>query len=300
MGLSTHEIDGMVGDIIDFAEIGEFFEQPLRVYSSGMQARLAFAVATAVKPDILIVDEILSVGDSYFQHKSFDRIRRFKEQGVAILFVTHGMSDVRTLCDRVILLDKGVVLKDGLPDEVVDYYNALIAEKENSKLSIEQRRESSGWLVTRSGTLDAVTKHFELTDYKSEQSVSVVQVGQHLVLRIGVKASTAIEKLVLGLMIRDRTGHIVWGTNTWHTKQVIENVESGERIEFKWRFKCALGPGSYGISYALTSSDTHTDMNFEWVDNAIVFDVFNADALVFVGTACLDLDISIERQGIDG
>jgi len=127
MGFSVTEISAAMPQIESFAEIGEYFDQPVRTYSNGMQMRVAFATATAYQPEFLIVDEVLSVGDSYFQHKSFDRIRQFKEMGTALLFVTHAMGDVRTLCDRAILLDKGHVLRDGLPDEVVDYYNALIA-----------------------------------------------------------------------------------------------------------------------------------------------------------------------------
>ena len=145
MGYSQAEIEHAMPDIESFAEVAEYFDKPVRTYSSGMQMRVAFGVATAFKPDLLIVDEALSVGDSYFQHKSFDRIRKFRDEGVSIMLVTHSMSDVRTLCDRVILLDKGRVLKDGQPDEVVDYYNALIAQKEGTSLTVEQRREWLGY-----------------------------------------------------------------------------------------------------------------------------------------------------------
>ena len=158
MGLSQARLSELMPHIEDFAEIGEFFDQPLRTYSSGMQARLAFALATAERPDVLIVDEVLSVGDSYFQHKSFDRIRSFRAAGTSIILVTHSLGDVRALCDRVILLDKGHVLKDGPPDEVVDYYNALIAAKENEKLTVEQRREKDQWLFTRSGSKAAAVE----------------------------------------------------------------------------------------------------------------------------------------------
>lgn len=150
MGYTQLQIVEAMPDIEAFAEIGEYFDEPVRTYSSGMQMRVAFSVATAFRPDLLIVDEALSVGDSYFQHKSFDRIRQFRDEGISIMLVTHGMADVKTLCDRVILLDKGMVLKDGKPDEVVDFYNALVAQKENAKLSIDQRREKNGWLMTKS------------------------------------------------------------------------------------------------------------------------------------------------------
>ncbi|TPK82012.1 ABC transporter ATP-binding protein [Mesorhizobium sp. B2-4-17] len=288
MGLSQARLRELMPHIEDFAEIGEFFDQPLRTYSSGMQARLAFALATAERPDVLIVDEVLSVGDSYFQHKSFDRIRGFKAAGTSIILVTHSMGDVRTLCDRVILLDKGHVLKDGQPDEVIDYYNALIAAKENEKLTVEQRREKDGWVFTRSGTLQVKTSALELVDADSREPVKLARVGQSLVLSLVAKAEVDVPRLVLGLMLRDRTGHVVWGTNTWHTKQVLQNVRAGEEIEFLLPFTCNLGQGSYSFTPSLTNSDTHLGENYEWQDNALVFDVINVANPFFIGTTPLD------------
>lgn len=296
MGLSTLELTALMPGIEEFSEIGEFFDQPLRVYSSGMQARLAFAVATAVRPDVLIVDEVLSVGDSYFQHKSFARIREFSEQGTSILLVTHGLTDVRTLCDRVILLDKGDVLKDGPPDEVVDYYNALIAEKENAKLSVEQRRQQDGWILTKSGTGEATITDFLLTDAESKQEVKLVRVGQRVMLTATVNIHADIPCLVLGYMLRDRLGHVVWGTNTWHTKQTVDELRAGQIVEFKLPFTCTLGPGSYSFSPALVSTETHLMNNYEWTDNALVFDVMNADKQVFIGTNWLDAVFYITRR----
>ncbi|MBD3845153.1 ABC transporter ATP-binding protein [Bosea sp. SSUT16] len=295
MGFSQHEIAAFLPDLEDFAELGDFFDQPLRVYSSGMQARLAFSLATAMRPEILIVDEVLSVGDSYFQHKSFDRIRQFKDQGTAILFVSHSMGDVRALCDRVLLLDKGRALKDGPPDEVADYYNAMIAEKENAKLTVEQKRVQSGWVSTRSGTFEVKAAALELLDAQSREPVAVARVGQKLLLRLRAKAESDIPTLVLGYMIRDRTGHVVWGTNTWHTKQTVSGVTAGETIEFELRFTCRLGPGSYSFSPALVSSDTHLENNYEWSDNAIIFDVINVDEHFFIGTCFLDGSFDIKR-----
>jgi len=296
MGLSTDELGRLMPEIEDFAEIGEFFDQPLRVYSSGMQARLAFAVATAVRPDLLIVDEVLSVGDSYFQHKSFDRIREFRTLGTSLLFVSHGMSDVRSLCERVILLDKGAVLKDGPPDEVVDYYNALIAARENAKLTMEQRRDRDGWLLTRSGTGESTLTDLRLVDADSGEEVKVARVGQRLQLIARAQMHADVPRLVLGYMLRDRMGHVIWGTNTWHTRQVLEGLRAGERVEFCLEFACTLGPGSYSFSPALVSSDTHLDNNYEWIDNALVFDVINADRLYFIGSNWLDAGFQIARN----
>lgn len=295
MGHSREQLTALMPEIEAFAEIGEFFDQPLRVYSSGMHARLAFSLVTAIKPDVLIVDEVLSVGDSYFQHKSFRRIRQFKDEGTAILFVTHGMGDVRALCDRVLLLDKGAVLKDGQPDEVADYYNALIAERENAKLSIEQRRHKDGWIYTRSGTLEIAATSIALLDATSGEPVETVRVGQTLLLRVVTRANMDIPRLVLGYLLRDRTGHVVWGTNTWHTRQVLEDVRAGETVQYELQFECHLGQGSYSFSPALVSSDTHLERNYEWQDNALVFNVVNIDKFIFIGSSWLETSITVKR-----
>lgn len=296
MGHRQADIERTMPEIEAFAEIGEYFDQPLRTYSSGMQMRVAFSVATAFRPDLLIVDEALSVGDSYFQHKSFDRIRQFRDEGVSIMLVTHSMGDVRTLCDRVILLDKGQVIKDGLPDEVVDYYNALIAEKENAKLSVAQRREKNGWLLTKSGTGEARVKTLQLLDVASGSELAVAHVGQAVELQLEASIHADIPRLVLGYMIRDKQGHVVWGTNTWHTRQIQESVKSGEVVVFRLPFTCTLGPGSYSVSPALVSSDTHLIDNYEWVDNLLVFDVINVERDIFIGSNWLDAQFSIARQ----
>jgi lipopolysaccharide transport system ATP-binding protein len=296
MGHSHADITGAMPEIEAFAEIGEYFDQPMRTYSSGMLMRVAFSVATAFKPDLLIVDEALSVGDSYFQHKSFGRMRQFRDEGVSIMLVTHGLGDVRTVCDRVILLEKGRVLKDGLPDEVIDYYNALIAEKENAKLSIDQCRKKNGWLLTKSGTGEARVRSLQLLDALSGDQLAVANVGQAVELRLEASIHADIPQLVLGYMIRDKQGHVVWGTNTWHTRQIQENVKNGELVVFRLSFTCTLGPGSYSVSPALVSSDTHLINNYEWIDNLLVFDVINVEKNIFLGTNWLDAQFCITRK----
>jgi len=297
MGYSQADIERAMPEIEAFAEVGEYFDQAVRTYSSGMQMRVAFSVATAFKPDLLIVDEALSVGDSYFQHKSFDRIRQYRSEGVSIMLVTHSMSDVRTLCDRVILLDKGLVLKDGQPDEVVDYYNSLIATKENAKFTVEQRREKNGWMLTKSGTGEARIKSLRLLDAASGNDLAVVQVGQAVELRLEASIHTDIPQLVLGYRISDKQGHVVWGTNTWHTHQIRLNVKSDEVIVFRLPFTCTLGQGSYSVSAALHSTDSHLVDNYAWVDNQLIFDVINVDEDFFIGSSWLDAHFVISSEG---
>jgi lipopolysaccharide transport system ATP-binding protein len=294
MGFDTNTIESMMPDVESFAEIGAYFDQPMRTYSSGMQMRVAFAVVTARRPDVLIVDEALSVGDSYFQHKSFDRIRQFKQEGTTLLFVSHSLGDVRSLCDRVLLLEKGRVLSDGAPDQVVDYYNALVAKKQNSRQSIEQVRQREGWLVTRSGTGEAAVASLEMCDADTRERVTMVQVGQKVVVKLtaNIKAE-GVPRLVLGVVIRDRTGHVVWGSNTWYTKQIVEAPVLGANVNYLLSFTCNLGPGSYSISPALVSTENHLIENFEWTDNALVFDVVNTSHATFIGSSALDCTFSV-------
>src|SRR6185295_7263858 len=124
LGMQVEEIEALMPEIESFAEIGEAIDHPVRTYSSGMQMRLAFSVATARRPDVLIVDEALSVGDAYFQHKSFSRIREFRKAGTTLLIVSHDKTSIQSVCDRAILLDAGRLAKEGPPEEIMDFYNA--------------------------------------------------------------------------------------------------------------------------------------------------------------------------------
>src|SRR5476651_2867714 len=159
-GLSVTEIDALMADIEAFAEIGDYIEQPVRVYSSGMQMRLAFSVATVRRPDVLIVDEALSVGDAYFQHKSFERIRQFRQQGTTLLIVSHDRSAIQAICDRAILLNAGRLELEGSPEAIFDYYNALLADKEAA--NVVQTKSEDGTTQTKSGSGEAVIENIRL------------------------------------------------------------------------------------------------------------------------------------------
>jgi homopolymeric O-antigen transport system ATP-binding protein len=292
MGFSAEQIEQALPDIEAFAEIGEYFDQSVRTYSSGMQMRVAFAVATAYRPEILIVDEALSVGDTYFQHKSFSRIREFQEQGTTLLIVSHDRGAIQSLCDRAILLEAGTVIKDGKPEEIFDFYNALIAEKENSTVEVKQLE--NGKTQTSSGTGEARVEEIGLYN-SNDEVIEFVGVGDHVKLRIKVKVYEPIESLVLGYGIKDRLGQVMYGTNTWHTKQVIENPKVGEQYEFVLKFPAIFGVGSYSVQTALVDKDTHLTANYEWRDMALVFSVINVDKTHFAGCLWNEPDIKIER-----
>ena len=281
MGYTSKQIDAVISDIEDFAEIGEYFDYPVRTYSSGMQMRVAFAVATAYRPNILIIDEALSVGDSYFQHKSFDKIKKFKEQGTSLLFVSHDKASILALCDRAILIDKGELLKEGNPEEITDYYNALIAQKENS--AVKQQNTNSNKLQTISGTGEATIEKVALYNQEGEL-IDVVGVGDLVDLKVDVKINKDISSLVLGYAIKDRLGQTMYGTNTWHTKQIIDFPKENDKYQFTLTFPANLGVGTYSIVIALTNSDTHLNENYEWRDLALIFDVVNLNKTYFVGS----------------
>jgi lipopolysaccharide transport system ATP-binding protein len=282
MGFSREQIDAAMPDIESFAEIGDYFDEHVRTYSSGMQMRVAFSVATAFRPDILIVDEALSVGDAYFQHKCFKRIKEFREQGTSLLIVSHDSGAIQSLCDRAILLQGGRIVRDGDPVEVMDSYNALIAERENSIMKTE--RLESGQIQTISGTFEAVVEDIHLYS-TTGKPVEFIDVGQDVELRITVAINSDIPRLVLGYMIKDRLGQPVFGTNTHHSKQVMADVAAGQKISYSARFRMNLGAGSYSVSTALVSTDTHLVDNYEWRDLALIFTVANHSHPHFVGSA---------------
>ncbi len=175
LGYSVEEIRALMPEITAFAEVGDYIDQPVRVYSSGMQMRLAFSLATARRPDVLIVDEALSVGDTYFQHKSFDRIRELRKQGTTLLIVSHDKSAIQSVCDRAILINEGKLSMEGEPEAVMDYYNAMIAERENE--TVRQKITGGGKVQTVSGSGEATIEDVALLNEKDE-ALDVVNVGQ--------------------------------------------------------------------------------------------------------------------------
>lgn len=284
LGYSVEEISRLMPEIEAFAEIGDYIDQPVRVYSSGMQMRLAFSVATAHRPDVLIVDEALSVGDAYFQHKSVDRIREFRRQGTTLLLVSHDKEAIQSICDRAILLDAGRLVVEGEPESVMDYYNAMLAERDNQ--TVRRNIVDSGKTQTISGSGEARIIEISLLN-EHDMPVEVVNVGQPVKLKIVVEANSEIPELVLGYMIKDRLGQPMFGTNTYHLKHVLTNVSTGSVTVFIFSFRADIGPGDYSIATAVHTSDTHIGKNYEWRDLAIVFNVVNLDKAIFVGSAWL-------------
>lgn len=292
LGLHADEISACMPAIEAFAEIGDYIDQPVRMYSSGMQIRLAFSVATAVRPDILIVDEALSVGDAYFQHKSFSRIREFREQGTTLLIVSHDRSSIQSLCDRAILLERGFVIKDGNPEEVMDFYNAIIAERENA--TVEVKRLEDGRAQTSSGTGEARVESIALLN-EDDEAVEFINVGQPVRLKVEIRIHADLPELVFGYMIKDRLGQPVFGTNTHHLGVDMSHLAKGDRLTLRFSFPANIGLGSYSVSTALHIADTHLAANYEWRDLALMFNVVNLNRNQFVGVSWIPPQVEYQR-----
>ncbi len=293
LGLSMEELHTLMPSIEAFAEIGEYMDHPLRTYSSGMQMRLAFSVATAQRPDILIVDEALSVGDSYFQHKSFDRIRQFRKEGTTLLIVSHDRQSIQSVCDRAILLNKGNLVMEGPPEEVMDYYGAMMAEREQN--TIRQERLDNGKVRTISGTGEASISSVVLLDEQGK-ATEVIEVGSPVTLEVRVDINSDIPRLVLGFMIKDRMGQAIYGINTHRLNRELIDLKAGDKVVYRYAFPANIGKGHYSIALSLSRLDSHIDTNYEWRDFALVFHIINSTQPDFVGAAWLDSSLDIQRS----
>ena len=289
LGLSSEKITELMPQIEEFAEIGDYIDQPVRVYSSGMQVRLAFSVATAIRPDVLIIDEALSVGDAYFQHKSFERIRKFRLEGTTLLLVSHDKQAIQSICDRAILLNKGHIEMEGEPEAVMDYYNALLADKQNQSI---KQVEHNGKTQTVSGTGEVTISEVHLLDEQGNVT-EFASVGHRISLQVNVEVKADIPELVVGYMIKDRRGQPIFGTNTHHLKQTLTSLKKGEKRSFLFSFDARLGVGSYSVAVALHTSSTHLGKNYEWRDLAVVFNVVNTEQQEFVGVSWLPPELEI-------
>lgn len=297
-GFSREEVLERMDQIVAFAEIGDALDQPVRTYSSGMMVRLAFAAATAVPPDVLIVDEALAVGDAYFQHKCFRRIREFQDRGVTILFVSHDPLAVKSLCNRALLIEKGGIAMDAEPVEVLDYYNALVAldsdQQDRHEEHIRSIEETRG---IRSGTGEARIAYVKLI----RQGVETTQIleGESVVLRLEVAVNAELADLTVGILFRDRLGNEVFGTNTYQLGLVreMENLSSGSRILIDFAIDdFHLGVGSYNLTVAAHGAGTHLAGNYDWWDQALTIEVGQGVGAPFSGITRLPLAVMVSRR----
>lgn len=294
LGMGVEKIASLMPEIEAFAEIGDYIDQPVRVYSSGMQMRVAFSVATAQRPDVLIVDEAMSVGDSYFQHKSFNRIREFRKQGTTLLIVSHDKQAIQAICNRAIMLDAGKLALEGEPEAVMDYYNAVIAHKENSK--VEQINLPSGKTQTISGTGGAEIESTVILN-SDGYPVEVISVGEKITLKITARVNVDLPDLVLGYLIKDRLGQPVFGTTSADHQINLINLKQGDKVDFAMSFEMNIGVGVYSLSTALALGKVHLDGNLQWRDLVQTFTVVNISKASFVGASWMEPEMAAVRRG---
>ncbi|MDD5478443.1 ABC transporter ATP-binding protein [Rhodoferax sp.] len=293
MGLSGAEITASLNDIATFSELSDRLDEPLRTYSSGMLARLAFSIATAIRPDILIVDEVLSVGDAYFQHKSFARIREFRRLGTTLLFVSHDFGAIRALCDRVVLIENGTKLKDGNPSDILDFYHALVLDRERKAGIIQQTGGQTG-TTTQSGGGEIKVEAIELLG-RDGAARSLLNCGESSMLRLACRVYQNTPSLVVGIMFRDKVGNPVFGTNSHLMGQTLTNLQANELITIEFEQTLDLGAGSYSVSFGLTDTSDGVSHTYDWKDGALVFELINRDYPPCIGMALLKPQLTINR-----
>ena len=292
-GLSAQEIQQLMPSIEAFAEIGPSIDAPVRIYSSGMQMRLAFSVATAIRPDVLIVDEALSVGDAYFQHKSFERIREFQKSGTTLLLVSHDKAAIQSICNRALLLSQGRKVMEGEPEHVMNHYNALLSDRKGD--SIQVSTTAAGHKSTQSGTGEVVIQQVQLFKQNSEATETILT-GEMARLQLLAQVMSPVAELVVGVMIKDRLGQVVFGVNTFHSQQVLTELRAEEKIELNLEFEANLGPGHYSVTVALHAGPDHVQSNYDWRDLALVFEVVNVSKEEFVGVTWLPHTLRIQHE----
>lgn len=274
IGFSKKEIDEKLDSILSFADIGDFIHQPVKTYSSGMFVRLAFAVAINIEPEILIVDEALSVGDVFFQMKCYRKFEEFKEQGKTILFVSHDLSSISKYCDRVVLLNKGEKLAEGRPKEMIDLYKKVLVgqvdfsniDKEKADMEkapeLEQSSNTSAitcWkdhLTQNQNAIEYGDRQAEIIDYAlvDDQGVvtNTIEKGKPFSIRMKVKMNEHILLPIFAYAIKDLKGTEITGTNTMYEQT---DFEVGKIMEITFRQDMSLQGGNYLLSLGCTGYD---------------------------------------------
>ncbi len=268
IGFSKKEIDAKMDDILNFADIGDYVYQPVKTYSSGMFVRLAFAVAINIEPEILIVDEALSVGDVFFQAKCYHKFEEFKEMGKTIVFVSHDLSSISKYCDRVVLLNQGVKLGEGSPKEMIDAYKqvlvgqyvpaaddqSLLSDKEITAAAAAAAGTVKGEVnpeLLEYGTKDAMITGYKITDDIGRETSALLK-GKECTITMQVHFEHDIEAPIFAFTIKNIKGVEITGTNTMVEKAFLSPVRAGSDMEITFTQKIDLQGGEYLLSFGVT------------------------------------------------
>lgn len=321
MGLTNEQIESKKQEIIDFADIGEHLLQPVKTYSSGMFARLAFACAINVEPDILIVDEVLSVGDMSFQLKCFKKFEEFKKKGKTILFVTHNISDVQKNCNRTIILVKGKKIFDGDVKGGVERYKKLITgnlkfEKNDDVEGKNSNLESSEKIIVQELDKNAKTKTWkenfnenqeiieygngkaEVIDYGifnlKDEFERTISNDKEVVLKSKIRFNEDVEDPIFTMTLKDFNGNEICGTNTVIEKVYTGKYKKGDVVIAKFRQRFNITPDKYAISFSCTRYTANGDLEvLNRKYDALLVEVLSAKEVV--GMVRLDSQIEVEK-----
>ena len=267
MGFSEKEIDEKLPAILEFADIGDYVHQPVKTYSSGMFVRLAFAVAINIEPEILIVDEALSVGDVFFQSKCYHKFEEFKEMGKTIVFVSHDLSSIAKYCDRVFLLNKGTLLGIGGPKEMIDAYKQVLvgqykaggAKGTTEEALDEAFADASGKNpnALEYGDGKAKIEEYYLTDEYGTRTSTILK-GAEFTLHLKVRFQERLAAPIFAFTVKNVRGTEITGTNTMLEKAFLDGVEAGQVKEVTFTQKADLQGGEYLLSLGVTGYDGDT------------------------------------------
>ena len=276
MGFSRKEMDEKLQDILDFADIGDFVYQPVKTYSSGMFVRLAFALAINVEPEILIVDEALSVGDVFFQSKCYRRMEEIRKKGTTILMVTHDMGSIIKYCDKVVLLNRGSFVAEGSAGHMVDLYKKILANQmdalneeleEMNDFSGEGEQKTSPVRKSEVGLMkDKLTINSNRTEYGDGRAeiydlglfdergnlTNLLLKGESFTIKEKIRFHTAIQSPIFTYTIKDKKGTDLTGTNTMFEGTEIKPVKAGDEYEVSFTQKMTLQGGEYLLSMSCT------------------------------------------------
>ncbi len=315
LGFSKEKMDERFEDIVSFADIGDHLDQPIKTYSSGMTVRLAFAVQACVSPQVLIVDEALSVGDEKFQRKCFDYIEKLRNGGCSILLVTHSTSTVEKFCQRGVLLHKGEMRGIGPAKEIVDQYHALLYSDEKAYLRyraskgatpefsagnqtnqppISNSRASAARETDNSSELRAVIVGWDIVD-KNGQLCEQYKTGETFKVRCLIDVLNQVDEIQAGMLMRTVEGVSAFGTSTLYHKKNITTPQQGTRYQVNFEVQASLCAGSYFITLAIAESISPSDMRYLDRKTDVIVITIHQPRTLASGIAMLDASITVSE-----
>lgn len=278
-GFSKQEIDERLPEILEFAGIGDYVYQPVKTYSSGMFVRLAFALAINIDPEILIVDEALSVGDVFFQSKCYHKFEEFKEAGKTIIFVSHDLSSVAKYCDRVMVLNKGVKLEEGPALDMIDVYKRVLVGQysdqgfDGSEVSVKER-EGLNEETLEYGSGEGHITEVYITDDHGLRTNAVIK-GAEFSVHMKVHFDKPVKEPIFAFTIKDVKGTEITGTNTMVERAFTEDVSAGQEVLVSFTQRADLQGGEYLLSFGLTGFKLEEFTVYHRLYNAISFTVIS-------------------------